>query len=57
MAGTLAGTAVWVSPAVAYRADAASTAVFRPMPGGAFTRVDLADGGGATATVIQIPPR
>lgn len=54
-AGSLAGVPVWVSPALAYRADISSTTEFRPQPGSAVTRVDLPSGSPPTATVIEVP--
>jgi 3',5'-cyclic-AMP phosphodiesterase len=53
--GTLADIPVWVSPATAYRADVTSTEIFRGVPGGAFSRIDLSDAR-LVATVIPIEP-
>jgi 3',5'-cyclic-AMP phosphodiesterase len=52
--GALGAVPVWVSPAVAYRADTTSPRVFRPLPGGAFSRIDLTDES-TTVTVIPVP--
>jgi 3',5'-cyclic-AMP phosphodiesterase len=51
--GMLGTVPVWISPAVAYRADTTSTLVFSKFPGSAFSRVDLADDG-PTVTVIPV---
>ncbi len=53
--GTLGAVPVWVSPASAYRADVTSREVFRPLPGSAFSRIDL-DEDGPLVTVISVPP-
>jgi 3',5'-cyclic-AMP phosphodiesterase len=52
--GMLGATPVWVGPAVAYRAQATSTRVFRRVPGAAFSRVDLPAGGPPLVTVIPV---
>ena len=52
--GMLGTTPVWVSPATAYRLDITSTGAFRGVPGAAFSRVDLTDGG-PRVTVIPVP--
>ena len=52
--GALGTVPVWVSPAVAYRADTTTTRVFRRLPGSAFSRLDLTDDG-PTVTVIPVP--
>jgi len=56
--GTLGPVPVWVSPAVAYRADVTRTRDFHRVPGAAFSRIDLPGGDGPTVTVIPIgaPP-
>jgi len=56
--GTLGSVPVWVSPAVAYRADVTRTRGFHRVPGAAFSRIDLPGGDGPTVTVIPIgaPP-
>lgn len=51
--GMLGTVPVWVSPATAYLADVTSTEVFRGVPGSAFSRIDIADGG-VTASVVPI---
>jgi Icc protein len=53
LASAVGSVPLWVSPALAYRADLTSTTVFRGKPGAAFSRIDLL-GGVARATLIQI---
>jgi hypothetical protein len=48
-------TVSWVSPATAYRGDVTSTEVFRGVPGGALSRIDISDAG-LVATIIPIEP-
>ncbi len=52
--GVIGATPVWVAPATAYRLDVTSETAFRPLPGSAFSRVDL-DELGARASEIPIP--
>lgn len=54
-ASTLGGIPVWVSPAVAYRADVASTDEFRPVPGAALTRIDLPAQGAPLLSILEVP--
>lgn len=54
-AGTFAGIPVWVSPALAYRADVASTDEFRSLPGTALSRIELPEGGAPHVSVLHVP--
>ncbi len=51
--GMLGSIPVWVSPSAAYRADVTSRAVFRRLPGAAFSQIEL-QGSTSIATVIPI---
>jgi 3',5'-cyclic AMP phosphodiesterase CpdA len=52
--GTLASVPVWVSPATAYRADVTSREVFRGVPGGGFSLIDI-DDAGPMVSVVHLP--
>jgi 3',5'-cyclic-AMP phosphodiesterase len=55
--GMLGATPVWVSPAVSYQNDTASTRVFRDILATAFSRIDLgAAGDGPLVTVFPVTP-
>lgn len=54
-AGSFAGIPVWVSPALAYRADVASTDEFRSLPGTALSRIDLPARQAPRVSVLHIP--
>jgi len=50
--GIVGGIPVWVSPALAYRADLTSTEKFRGVPGSALSRIDLSP---TDHTVVTVP--
>jgi 3',5'-cyclic AMP phosphodiesterase CpdA len=52
--GVLGAIPVWVCPALSYRSDALSESRYSPLPGGAFTRIDVFDGS-PLATVVPLP--
>jgi Icc protein len=52
--GLLASIPVWVSPALAYRADVTSTKKFRGLAGSAFSRIDI-DEHAVTVAAVSMP--
>lgn len=52
--GMLGAVPVWVSPAALYRADVTSRAVFRALPGSAFSMIEI-DEHGPVVTVVPVP--
>ncbi len=54
--GNLGSVPVWTSPSSAFRADMTNQALFRAVPGSAFSRIDI-DDHGVRASTFPIPPR